>query len=218
MARTAEGRLVLGNGQEVEARALVEEIWRDYGTGYMFQELVRPHDGLAALVGPVIGSTRIVTVNAGKGPEVLYAVQRAPAAGQMVDSATGRLGTYVAVDPATGQVIRAQARNQMGSVDLLKSTLTGAAWPKAQLPGFSRATEIAVAAHAAFPEHGICGSDIFLSDKGPVITEINVNPDHYAYQTAWARGIMNAEFVPRLRAARARFRAVTPRPKHCPLA
>lgn len=218
MARTAEGRLVLGNGHEVEAEALVEEIWRSYGTGYMFQELVRPHEGLAALVGPVIGSTRIVTVKAGNGPEVLYAVQRAPAAGQMVDSSTGRLGTYAAVDPATGQVIRAQARNQMGAVDLLKTALTGAVWPGAQLPGFSRAAEIAVAAHAAFPEHGICGSDIFLSDRGPIITEINVNPDHYAYQTAHARGILNPEFAPRLRAVRDRFRDLTPRPKHCPLA
>lgn len=217
IARTPEGQLRLGNGHEVDPRSLCDEIWRDYPQGFMFQDLVRPHPDLAALIGPVIGSLRIVTVNPGSGPEVLYAVERAPAADQMVDSSTGRLGTYIAVDAATGRVIRAQARNQMGATDLVQTALTGATWPGAQLPDYPRAIEIALAAHAAFPEHGIVGSDLFLSDKGPVITEINVNPDHSAFQTAHARGILNAEFLPRLRAVRDRFRPSVPRPKHCPL-
>ena len=217
MARTEDGRLLLGNGREVDPAALVEEIWRDFDQGYMFQVLVRPHRDLAALFGPVIGSIRIVTVNKGDGPELLYAVQRAPAAGAMVDSSTGKLGTYAAVDLRSGQVIRAQDRRQMGATDLANNALTGARWPGADLPEFSSTVQIALAAHAAFPECGIAGSDLFVSDAGPVISEINVNPDHAAYQTGHARGFLNPEILPRLQAVRARFRNSGPQPRCLPL-
>lgn len=211
------GKLRLGNGHEVEASDLVAEIWRDHARGFMFQELVRPHRDLEALIGPTIGSVRFVTTLAGAEPEVLYAVLRAPAAGSMVDSNAGLLGSYIAIDAATGSVIRAQDRRKIGGASLEKSIVTGAIWRGAQLPDFGPALALARAAHAAFPEQGICGSDIFLSDRGLLITEINGNPHHSCYQEAHLRGMLNPDHMPRLRALRDRFRATVPRPKDCPL-
>jgi hypothetical protein len=217
LAPAGPGRVLLGNGREAGIADLAGEIWRDFPKGFLFQELIRPHPALAALTGPVIGSLRLATILPDAQPELLYAVLRGPAAGAMVDSSTGPLGSYIAVDVATGRVIRAQDRRQMGGVDLAKSNLTGADWPGAQLPDFGRAVEIALAAHAAFGEYGIVGSDIFLSDRGPLITEINGNPHHSPYQQAHARGILNPDFLPRLRVLRDRFRATVPRPKGSPL-
>ena len=65
---------------------------------------------------------------------------------------------------------------------------------------------------------GMLGVDILLSDRGPLVNEVNQNPGHSAYQTAFARGLLNADFLPTLRAIRARFREVTPKPKLGPLA
>lgn len=215
--QTDPGRVRLGNGTEVATRDLVAEIWHDHARGFMFQELVRPHRDLETLIGPVIGSVRIVTTLAGTEPEVLYTVLRGPAAGAMVDSNAGQLGSYIAVDPVTGKVIRAQDRRQIGGASLEKSIVTGADWPGAQLPDFNLALALARAAHAAFPAYGITGSDIFLSDRGPLITEINGNPHHSCYQESHAHGVLNPDFLPRLKAVRDRFRAQVPRPKDCPL-
>jgi len=96
------------------------------------------------------------------------------------------------------------------------ATLAFLARPGA-LPDFGLALALACAAHAAFPEQGIVGSDIFLSDRGPLITEINGNPHHSCYQEAHLRGMLNADHMPRLRALRDRFCATVPRPKDCPL-
>jgi D-alanine-D-alanine ligase-like ATP-grasp enzyme len=77
--------------------------------------------------------------------------------------------------------------------------------------------EAALAAHRALPERGIVGTDIMLSNRGPVVGEVNSNPFHSVYQTAHARGFLNADILPKLKAVRARFAGSVPLPKDCPL-
>jgi hypothetical protein len=211
------GEILLGSGVAVDGRTLAREIWEDYAPGFLFQELVRPHPALAALIGPVIGTLRVVTVDAGRGPEALYATLKAPAAKAMVDTAAGPMGCYAAVALDTGKLLRLQDRRQMGGIDLDRFPVTGATVRAAQLPDFPAALDMACAAHRAIGNRGLLGSDILLSDRGPLMNEINGSPFHSSYQTAFARGVLNPEFLPRLQAVRERFRAVTPRPRHCPI-
>lgn len=212
-----EGQLCLGDGQRVTPEDLVAEIWRDHAVGFLFQELVRPHPQLAALIGPVIGTLRVVTTDAGSGPEVLYTTTKAPAAGAMVDSSSGPLGLYAAVDWHSGRILRLQDRRQMGGTDLPANPTTGAVMTGAVLPDFAAALDIARAAHRALGDWGILGLDILLSDRGPLVVEANGNPHHSSYQTSFARGVLNPDFLPRLKAVRARFREVVTRPKLAPL-
>lgn len=209
--------LILGDGRKVAKEALVAEIWRDHAQGFIFQELIHPHPDLATWTGPVIGSLRVVTIDAGGGPEVLYARLKAPAAGAMVDSASGPLGCYAAVDHASGRVLRLQDRRQMGGVDLAANPVTGLAAVGEILPDFAEAKRLAVQAHRALGDFGLLGMDILLSEWGPLVVEANGNPHHTSYQTASSKGVLSPELLPRLEAVRARFRAVTPRPELCPL-
>lgn len=210
-------RVLLGSGKWVEADALVQEIMRDHAQGYIFQELVRPHPSLAALIGPVIGTLRVVTVDAGSGPEPLYVVLKTPAPGGMVDSIAGPLGLFAAVDTVSGRVLRLQDRRQIGGTDLAVFPQTAAPVAGASLPDFSAALQIAVAAHASIAGQGLFGVDVLLSDRGPLLNEVNSNPQHALYQTAFARGLLNPDLLPKLRAVRARFRQTTPKPKFAPL-
>jgi D-alanine-D-alanine ligase-like ATP-grasp enzyme len=59
--------------------------------------------------------------------------------------------------------------------------------------------------------------DVFLTDKGPVLTEVNSSPHHSIYQTAFARGVLNDDLLPLLERVRTRFHAITPKPKDAPL-
>lgn len=214
---SADGQLLLGNGVRVSAASLAAEIWRDHRKGFLFQELVRPSAGLEALIGPVIGTLRVVTTDAGKGPQVLYAVLKTPAARAMVDSGSGPLGGIAAVETETGRILRVQDRRQMGGMDLARNPVTGVGMVGAVLPDFDAALRLAVAAHAALGEWGILGLDVLLSAKGALVNEANANPHHAMYQTAFTRGILNPDILPRLQAVRARFGDRLPRQKGGPL-
>jgi hypothetical protein len=211
------GSILLGSGVRVSVEDITQQVWDEHARGYVFQELVRPHPELASLIGPVIGTLRVVTIDAGDGPEALYSTLKAPGAGAMVDSLAGPIGCYAAVELATGKVLRLQDRRQMGGTDLERFPLTDAKVDGSRLPDFSEAVKLAVSAHRAIGNRGILGVDVLLSDKGPLINEVNSSPFHSSYQIAFARGILNADFLPKLRAVRARFKDVTPRDKLCPL-
>lgn len=214
----ADGRLLLGNGARVPAAELAGEIWRDHRKGFLFQELVHPSAELETMIGPVIGTLRVVTTDAGTGPQVLYATLKTPGAMAMVDSAAGPIGCVAAVDTTTGRILRLQDKRQMGGVDLAANPVTGSAMVGAELPGLDAALKLAVAAHRALGEWGILGLDVLLSTKGALVNEANANPHHSLYQTGFARGLLNQDLLPRLQAVRARFRNRVPRPKEGPLA
>jgi hypothetical protein len=212
-----DGLLHLGDGRTVSPESLAAEIWSAHGKGFMFQKIVHPHPSLARLIGPVIGSMRVVTIDAGTGPEVLYVTHKTPGAGATVDSASGPLGCYVAVETATGRVLRLQDRRWLGGTDAAVNPVTGVAMVGEVLPDFRAAVDIALRAHACMPERGILGVDLMLGQAGPVLVEVNSSPFHSSYQTSFARGVLNPDLLPRLMAVRDRFRSVTPRPKDCPL-
>lgn len=209
--------LRLGNGTVVPIEALVQEIWQAHPRGYLFEELQRPHPDLARMIGPVIGTLRVVTIHDGTAPEVLYTVQKMPGKAAMVDSMAGPVGGYAAVDRDTGRIVRLQDRRRLGGAPMEANHVTGAAMVGATLPDFAEALAAACAAHATLPELGLVGTDMFLTDKGPVMTEMNTSPFHSVYQAAFARGLLNPDLLPKLERLRARFRAVTPRSKDGPL-
>jgi hypothetical protein len=213
----ASGALVMGGGRTVRLEALVAEIRAAHPRGYIFEEMVVPHPDLARLIGPVIGCLRVVTTDAGAGPEVLYASLRAPAPGATVDATAGPMGTLLAVDRETGRILRQQDRRRLGGIDDAANPVTGRNLVGEVVPLYQAALDAALAVHRALPERGLVGVDVMISDRGPVVGEVNSSPHHAMYESAFARGLLNPELLPRLQAVRARFRAVTPRPKGCPL-
>lgn len=212
-----DGLLHLGDGRTVTPDALAAEIWSAHSKGFMFQKIVHPHPKLARLIGPVIGTMRVVTIDAGAGPEVLYVTHKAPAAGATVDGASGPLGCYIAIETTTGRVLRLQDRRWLGGTDAAVNPVTGLAMVGEILPDFQAAVDLTLRAHACMPERGLLGFDVMLGPDGPVLVEANSSPFHSSYQTSFARGVLNADLLPRIQAVRDRFRSVTPRPKNCPL-
>jgi Sugar-transfer associated ATP-grasp len=194
-------RLVLGDGTQASLRALAEEIARDYPKGYIFQSLLRPHPEMERLTGPVVGTLRVVTLRTKAGPAPLYSVLKLPGPGAMVDGrASGKNGMAL-VDLATGTLVRAQLASAPAGTDQNDSLVTGAFLPGARLPDWDRAISLATDVHALFADAGLIGADIILSDKGPVITELNGNPLGSLYQRASGRGLFNPEFAARYREA-----------------
>lgn len=60
---------------------------------------------------------------------------------------------------------------------------------------WDQALAACVAGHESFPGHGILGWDVFLTDEGALLNEVNANPGH-VYQVAAQRGMMNPDKAP----------------------
>lgn len=199
-ARSGDGGLRLGDGREVSAQALAEEIAEVWQDGFLLQDRIVPHPDYAVLTGPALGVIRILTLAEAGGPGVLYAVARFPAAGAMADDVGSGLGMGVHLDPVTGRVIRAQDGNRMGGTAAEVTPVTKVPLAGAVVPMMAEAVALALRVQALFASHRILGVDIGLSDAGPLVVEVNGNPLHGLYQRSSMRGVLNPDFAPRLAA------------------
>lgn len=193
--------LLLGDGTSVPLRRMCEEIARDYPDGYLFQRVLVPHPELAKLLGPVVGTLRVLSLNLEQGPEPLFVMLKMPGPGAMVDGALSGSNGAALVDPATGQILRAQLLGQPIGQDLTHNHVTNAALQGSVLPDFHRAIELALDAHNLVPQLGVLGSDVILSDQGPLINEVNLNPLASLVQSARGKGLFDEAFKAKYRRA-----------------
>lgn len=189
---SADGATVtLGDGREVEAQALAWDVLASYPEGYMFQELLRHGPELAALIGPMAATVRIVTVQTTSGPRVLYGLFRMPGPNVMVDSAIAGRVLVALLELPDGRILRAQDLYQVSGRDVAEHPTTGATLPGLVLAQIPEALRIVTEAHGLFADHGILGWDVILTERGPLVTEVNANPLHYAYQRGADCGLLN---------------------------
>ncbi|MBN8629740.1 MAG: hypothetical protein J0L76_02660 [Rhodobacterales bacterium] len=199
----AEPGLVNIGGRNVPVTGLAREVARQFPRGWLIQEQLRQPAEIEALIGPGIGTIRLVTLWEADGPVVLYAVWRHPAPGTWVDAAIhGKQNVGCALD-GDGRVTKARLGDLFTGKDLTHS-LVSPELPLMgyQLPQWREIVEIGRAAHRLFPGHALIGWDIAMTLRGPVISEVNANPLHMSYQRSFQRGFLHDDHRARLDAAR----------------
>lgn len=203
--RAAEAGMVDIGARAVDVTALAKEVADAVPRGWLIQELLKQPAEIEALIGPGIGTVRVVTLWEAAGPQVLYGVWRHPAVGTWVDAAIfGKPNIGCALDPATGEVVDAHLGDLFTGRPVTQSLVTpDLALVGYCLPGWSEVVRICCEAHRLFPGHALLGWDIALTERGPVIGELNANPLHMSYQRSFKRGFLHPEHVSRLDAARA---------------
>jgi hypothetical protein len=190
-------------GQVVEAVALAREVAALYPRGWLIQEQLRQPPEIEALIGPGIGTVRLVTLWEEAGPQPMYGVWRHPSPGTWVDAAIhGRANVGCALDQ-DGTVIRAHEGDLLSGREVTHSLIS----PDLPLVGFRleqwpAIVAIGCAGHRLFPGHALIGWDVAMTVRGPVISEINANPLHMSYQRAFRRGFLHPEHRARLDEAR----------------
>ena len=192
----------LGDGRRVSAQALAQELVANFAPGYMFQELLRPHPVLEKITGPAIGSLRVYSLWENGAPVPLYLMLRLPAAGAMADDLSASAQSVSAnVDMVTGRITRAHAAQNLGGKVIELTPVTGIPVVGQPVPDLPEAMRIAALAHQMFYENGVIGFDVALTNRGPVINELNPNPLQGLHQRASGKGILTDVFRPRLKAA-----------------
>lgn len=186
LSRAGDGKVLLGDGREVSAMALAQEIAGAFPRGWLIQELLRPAETVLGLSGPALGTVRIVTFWGNTPvPQVLYGFWRLPATGSMTDGIVGGKNVACALDTQTGAVTRARLGDYMTG-KALTHALADPSRPLIgfQIPDWNPLLVRLCDAHQAFPGHGILGWDVALTMRGHVVTEVNTNPMHTSFQRA----------------------------------
>ncbi len=198
-----EGMVDLG-GPIVSIADLAAEVAQVYQRGWLLQDLILQPPAIEALIGPGVGTVRLVTLWEDGGPEAMYGVWRHPVVGGRVDAAShGKPNIGCALDVVSGEITQAQYGDLFTGRDITHSVVT----PDLPLVGFRlpdwpRLVQICCAAHRLFPAHALLGWDIGMSRNGPIICEVNTNPMHASYQRAHRRGILQPAFRARFDRAR----------------
>jgi Sugar-transfer associated ATP-grasp len=191
MTDVSAGEISLADGRIVQADALAREIHDTFPRGYLLQSCVVPHPQVTPVTGHTTSTLRVVTLRLKTGFECLYVVQKIAAKGAMFDGYAGKGSNAMChVDPATGVILRAQMMDQMSLSALQASPHTGQSLEGYQLPFVAQAVSLCKDIHAHLPYHGILGFDIFITETGPVFSELGSLPIHNIYQRAAAQGLL----------------------------
>ena len=185
------GHIELLNGKSVELDKFIDDIVTHFGTGYMFQERVIPHQGVRDICGDRLATVRVYTINGENGPEVFRVCWKVPAGKNVADNfwLTGNI--LAAVDYQTGKINRAIQGFALDQVEITHHPDTNAPLVGATIPNFQAVLDLSLEAARIFNDIRVIGWDIAPTEAGGVIVEGNFAPDFKLVQMAERRGILD---------------------------
>lgn len=161
-------------GDELEVDALAIELLRQ-PDGWLIERYLVQHADLAAFNPSSLNTLRLWVLDRGDGPQVTHALLRVGRQGSQVDN-TSQGGLVVGVDVVTG---RTQAVPDLRHPERLATHHPdhGGALAGRDLPHWPAVLALAVQALHAFPHMRFAGLDVAIGPDGPLLIEVNVQPD-----------------------------------------
>ncbi|KAF2991284.1 hypothetical protein OGR47_03985 [Methylocystis sp. MJC1] len=190
----ANGELIAVGDKRLKIDEALDDIERHYAAGYLFQKMVKPHQGLIPKIGERLATVRVLTIATPEGPKAFRAGWKIPAAGNVADN-FWRAGNMLAgLDFETGRLLHATTGVGFEMKDVTRHPDTGAELIGLQVPDWQKMKAVAVEGAKVLRHFGIVGWDIAATDDGPMIVEANETPDFSLVQIADRRGILCKEF------------------------
>lgn len=192
----------LASGVRIDAKALAAQFARISAQpaevsrqGLIVQEQIRTHPHMAALAGPRLCSVRLVLMLHGGGPEVAVALLKIPVGTNMADN-HGERGNLIAdIDSASGRLGTGLTDFGLDFGEVANHPDTGSVIAGTVLPDWQRALDIACRAARTLPGIPLQAWDIALSDRGPVLLEVNVNGGMRLPQFVKGAGLYRGRFA-----------------------
>lgn len=167
------------------------------GGGYLFQEVLRPHPTIAGISGSRLCCLRIVVLNGGsRGPRLHRAVWKVATGDNPQDNFHhGESGNLLAkIHLQTGRVESLIGAGWPWPEVHERHPDTGAAVAGFVIPDWHEAVALTLEAATAFPGARVQGWDVALTDRGPVLLELNAPADLDIVQLAADTGFWDDEF------------------------
>ncbi|MEM8732470.1 MAG: sugar-transfer associated ATP-grasp domain-containing protein [Pseudomonadota bacterium] len=188
--------IVLSNGTRLALAQFCAEVMEEYGQGFVFQDAITQHPELSDIIGRAIGTVRLVTIRDTAVPRPFYALWKIPAPKAMSDNFWQDGSMIAPLDLDTGAVGDCWIGTGLDARKLETHPVSGRTFRGFEMPHWADALDQASKAHALFPDLGVVGWDVAITEDGPLLIECNDNPFHTLYQLAFRRGIWNEDIRP----------------------
>jgi hypothetical protein len=190
----ADDTLTLYDGRVVNVDDYVQEVETYTQDGYLFQEPLRPHDTIAVLSGDRLTTMRLIVGLDADGPSLMHALWKVPVGLNPADNFWRPGNLLGALDTETGRVRRMISGVGPDQQDVNCHPDTEAKLLDVTLPDWGAAVSVCLKAATMFPGLRLQAWDVALTDRGPVLLEVNIGGDFNLPQLALAEGIMSNAF------------------------
>ncbi|MGI9500630.1 MAG: sugar-transfer associated ATP-grasp domain-containing protein [Geminicoccaceae bacterium] len=191
----AADALVLQNGQTIAIDDYVREVEAYRSDGYLFQEMLRPHEEIAKLCGNRLTTLRLVVGIEGNGPVLMHALWKVPVGDNPADNFWRPGNLLAALDPENGEVRRVISGVGPDQADVENHPDSAERLLGATLPDWRAALDVCLNAAAMFADLRLQAWDVALTDRGPVLIEVNIGGDFNLPQLALGAGLMDQKFT-----------------------
>ena len=183
--------VLLGDGREEKIDSFSSHRESFRGNGHLLQEWLRPSPEIHQLCGDRICSVRVVVLVDDSGPELLAAFWKVATGSNMTDNYhKGRAGNIIAtVDIGNGQVIECVHGRGLTRKVVTQHPDTGAVLCGTTLPDWPLLKQLCIDGAATLPGIRMQAWDVALTDRGPVLLEVNVIGGMDLPQVATNRGL-----------------------------
>jgi hypothetical protein len=197
----ASESIVSVNGTRLPIAYLAERIFRDHGKGgYLIQRALKPAASIATMSGGRLCTVRALVLLGDDGPVLHRAALKIPTGRNVADNYWREGNRLGAVHVATGQVDRVvTGRAEELRLDPVHPD-TGVMIAGMALPDWSALCDLVQRVAPLFPGIRTQSWDIALTDRGPVVIEVNWGGDLHLHQFAYGCGILDPVYCDHLRA------------------
>ena len=168
----------------------------------VFQERLVPHPQLQAIWGTTIGTVRVIVLRRQRGSRIHRTVLRIPVGTGITDNfgVDGRSGVLIGwVEPATGRLLRVVAGRGVDQRLVDRHPDTGASLAELVLPDWEEGVALVERASQTLVAMPVQAWDLALTDRGPVIVEVNDMSGQNILQLAGPPGLLDRELCDFLR-------------------
>jgi Sugar-transfer associated ATP-grasp len=184
-------------GRTLKVDDFVAELEPYRTDGYLFQEMLAPHPELAALIGRRVSTVRLIILleDETPTPAILHALWKIPVGDHPADNFWRPGNLLAALDAADGCITRVIQGVGPDQRELERHPDGGGELKGAIFPEWSALIALGLEAATVFPGLRMQAWDIALTDRGPVLVEVNIGGDFNLPQLAHGRGLMDQRFA-----------------------
>jgi len=192
-------------GAETAVEAFVAELAPFARDGYLFQERLTAHAFVREACGERIATVRVVVLLGPDGPALLRALWKVPVGAHVADNFWRPGNCLAALDGASGRIVRVVQGVGPAQREIEAHPDTGFRLLGATMPDWDATLRLVLDAAAAFPGIVMQAWDVALTERGPLLLELNVGGDVNLPQHAFGEGVYQG-MLAALDAARGRSR------------
>ena len=193
--QASQEQFSLSNGDTINKDQLFQRLIRRGGFGYILQDKLDPHAALKKICGNRLSSVRINILTGPEGPEIYRAVWKIPIGNNMIDNfSAGTTGNLVAkICVTSGQIEQVISGLGLNRKQVYQHPDTDAPFDDLILPNWEKLVELVKEVSTIFVGLRWQGWDIALTDKGPLILEMNHISGIGIIQNSYGEGVYSPE-------------------------